>query len=419
MRWLYTILLLITVAFFCQFCSYGTSPEETDPGPTAQPGRTPEDFTKAEQATAGAINDFGLKLYRQIDSPSNADTNLFISPLSAAIALGMAYNGANGPTREEMQNVLEFYGMSLEDVNNAYYGIMEVLTNLDPDVILQIANSIWYHETYEIDPDFVNLNQRYFNAEMYPVDFTDPSLPNTINHWIDIHTNGMITHMIHPPIDPSVITMIINAIYFKGLWKHPFDPDHTHETTFFLGDGTQTTCDIMSKDTLLPFLDTDLFNATTLPYGNDYFNMMILLPDEGVTVNQLTDALTTENWNNWRSGFSEDYVMLGLPKFYFEYGLDLKETLKTLGMKKAFDANQADFTNMFPNIDMYISAVLHKAKIRVDEYGTEAAAVTVIVGETSIPPMVYCNRPFVFVIYEKATGTILFIGKIAEPVWDE
>lgn len=419
MRWLQIIFLLLLAAAVLPFCTHGTAPEDPDPGPVPPPGRTPEDFTAAENATAGAVNEFGLTLYREIDSPQNADTNLFISPLSAAFALGMAYNGASGQTQSEMRDVLGFAGMSIEDVNESYYGIMDILTNLDPDVILEIANSIWYHHHFDIDPDFVDLNQRYFNAEMYGIDFTAPWVADTVNHWIDLHTHGMITKMVDPPVDPSVITMIINAIYFKGLWKHPFNPDDTDERLFTRQDGTTLNCDMMYKDTVLPFLDTDLFNATYLPYGNDYFNMMILLPDEGVTVNELTDALTPDNWDTWRSGFAKSAVMLGLPKLSYEYGLDMKDVLIALGMKDAFNPNQADFSEMFPNIDMYISAVNHKAKIRVDEIGTVAAAVTVIVGETSVPPMVYCNRPFMFIIYEKTTGTILFIGKIAEPVWEE
>ncbi|MEZ5357498.1 MAG: serpin family protein [Candidatus Zixiibacteriota bacterium] len=420
MRWLHIIVLLVVAAVFCQFCSHGTAPEPTDPGPTPQPGRTPEDFTAAEKATAGAVNNFGLKLYRAINAQADADENLFISPLSVSYAFGMAYNGANGETREELRQVLEYGDMSLEDINNSYYGLMEVLTTVDPDVIMEIANSIWYYDRFTVDPTFVDLNQRYFNAEVFPADFTAAWLPDTINHWIDTHTHGMITHVIDPPLDPELIAMLINAVYFKGLWTNPFNPDYTHETTFFLEDGTETTCDIMPKDTILPFLNTELFNATYLPYGNGYYNMMILVPDEGVTTTDVTEAMTPENWDTWRNGFTKTEILFGLPKLSYEYKIEMKDALMALGMTKAFTPYTADFTNMFPNLETYISSVFHDARIRVDEIGTEAAAVTIImIGTVSLPPTVYCNKPFVFVIYEKTTGTILFIGKVAEPVWDE
>ncbi len=420
MRWLYIFILLILFTVLVVSCSTGTAPEEPEPGPTPQPGRLPDDFTDAEKATASSINTFGLKLFLAIhNDPLVGDTNLFISPLSVSFAFGMVYNGANGETREEMQNVLELNGMTLQDVNDSYYGIMEVLTSLDPDVILNIANSVWYQESLIVSPDYLDLNQRYFNAEVYDVDFGQPWVADTVNHWIDVHTNGMITRMVDPPLDPSLITLIINAIYFKGMWTHPFDTSKTHETTFFRGDGETIDCEMMSKDSILPFLENDLFTATHLPYGNKYYNMMLMLPKQDKTVSDIIDSLTNTNWDLWRNGFSEANVMMGLPKLNYEYGLEMKDILMGMGMERAFTPGSADFSNMFPNMGMWLDFALHKAKIRVDEFGTEAAAVTVIGGTTSMSPQVYCNKPFIFVIYEKTTGTILFIGKVKQPVWED
>ncbi|MCK5125361.1 MAG: serpin family protein [candidate division Zixibacteria bacterium] len=417
MHWFRVIFLLLCAALFCQFCSHGTAPEQTDPGPSPQPARTPEEFTDNEKASAGSMNEFGLKLFRTLDAEANLDTNLFISPLSVAVALGMAYNGAEGQTKEEIAEVLESAGLSLNEFNESYLGIQKILTQLDPDVIMRIANSIWYRQDLTIASDYIANVKDYFNAEIYGVNFMHHATADSINNWINVNTSGMITKMIDPPIDPAVITMIINAIYFKGSWTNPFDTAQTDSTIFFKSDGSTVECDMMAKDSILPFYSNDMFTATYLPYGNEYFNMMILSPENSVSINDVIDSLTKENWDLWRSSFTEHRVLLGLPKMRFEYGLDLKDLLIDLGMPTAFSGG-ADFSNMFPNVPMFISRALHKAKIQVDEFGTEAAAVTVLIGEVSMPPQVYCNRPFVFVIYEKTTGTIIFIGKVAEPVWE-
>ncbi len=423
MRWLLIFSILICMAFFCQSCSFGTAPEDSNDDPNQEPQLpvTIDELTKADLTTAESINEFGMHLYRKIDEDANNNDNIFISPLSVAFALGMAYNGAGGETRAEMQQALGFEGMSVEDINQSYFNVINVLCNLDPDVIVSIANSFWFRKGTTPNPDFITLNQNYFNAEVREIEFVQPWAADTINAWIEYYTNDMIQDMLSPPLDPSTIAMLINAIYFKGDWTVSFDPESTVSEPFYKDDGSTVSCDMMKSDTTFLFLDSDIFNAVSLPYGNKDFGMMILLPDEGYTIHDVTQQLAPANWAAWREGLTEQEVMLGLPKFLFEYSLTLNETLKALGIQKAFESGIADFTNMFSGRDLWISDVLHKAKVQVDELGTEAAAVTIIVFIDSVSddPIFTCNKPFVFAIYEKVTGTILFVGKIAEPVWEE
>jgi len=393
MRKSFGIIIIIFISLLWLQCSDSDNPAGTiEP----VPHRTIADLTSAELNLLGSCNRFGLKLFSEVARDVSPDSNIFISPLSVSYALGMAYNGASGETRDSIAATLEMAGLSVEEINQSYQSLNQLLTQLDPEVAFNIANSIWY-------------------ALVRQLDFDQPWAADTINHWVDVNTNGKIDKVISNPIDPSVLVYLINAIYFKGAWTYPFDPDSTYQTNFYPSDGVAIECDMMSRNDTIMFYSNDYFQAVNLPYSQGDFSMTLLVPKPSITMEELISSLTAENWANWTDSFMINYVTLGLPKFKFEYETGMNDMLKSMGMNIAFGP-YADFTNMLAG-GGYIDTVIHKSFVQVDEEGTEAAAVTVIAICGSALPGMILDRPFLFVIHENETGTILFIGKIARPIW--
>ncbi|MDZ7292633.1 MAG: serpin family protein, partial [candidate division KSB1 bacterium] len=348
------------------------------------------------------------------------DKNVFISPLSVAMALGMTYNGANGSTEAAMRATLEFGDLSSQEINASYKSLIELLSQIDPKVQFLLANSIWYRQEYTFEPEFINLNRTYFNAMVRGLNFNDPSAAKTINQWVEQNTKGKIKEIVDNPIDPATVMFLINAIYFKGIWTYQFDPQQTRDDWFTLLNGAQKSCKMMNLKADLKYFGNDRFQAVDLPYGDAGFSMMILLPGPQTNIDSLIAQFDQENWQRWMRSFSKQTVNLSLPKFTLEYDLTLNEVLKALGMGIAFSA-QADFTRMRKIRDLFISKVKHKTFVEVNEEGTEAAAVTSVEmaltstgGSREIWMRV--ERPFVFVIHENHSQTILFMGKIVEPV---
>jgi len=383
-----------------------------------QPKPAPE-LTSTQKALVSASNSFGLKLFREIIA-QETDKNIFISPLSVSMALGMTYNGAAGETRKAMAEALELSGMTIQEANEAYKAVIEILSALDPNVAFQIANSIWYRQGFSVEQDFLDLNQTYFDAEIAALDFNSPDAVTTINNWVDQKTNGKISKVIDG-INPLTMMYLINAIYFKGDWTYRFDEDGTHESTFITTDGSSINCNMMSQEeTTLPYYENELFQAVDLPYGNGDYAMAVILPQENIPLDSVVNQLTTENWAQWRGDFTEEEGSLYLPRFKLSYDLLLNDVLTALGMGIAFDPLNADFSGINKEMQLYISSVLHKTFVDVNETGTEAAAVTVVtMGTTSLPPEGFTmrvNRPFIFVIQDKHSGTMLFMGRIAAPV---
>jgi len=335
------------------------------------------------------------------------------------MALGMAYNGASGSTREAMDSTLEFNGMDIQQVNESYRSLIDLLINLDPVVVFQIANSIWYRLGFEVEPDFLDVNRTYFDAEVSELDFSDPIAADIINSWVDENTNGKITEIIQPPIDPLTVMFLINAIYFYGDWTYQFNEDSTYDAMFDLPDGSQSPCQMMTQENNFKYIENDDFQAVDLPYGNGLFSMTIFLPRSGVDIDALIDDLNQENWIGWVNNFTEQQGIVHLPKFRFEWEDSLNNVLKALGMEIAFTGS-ADFTGIRKSGGIFISMVKHKTFIEVDEEGTEAAAVTIIEFRESIGQHfnMMLDRPFIFMIRENHSQTVLFMGKIVEPVWE-
>lgn len=381
----------------------------TPPKPTP-----PRDLTAAEKQLVASDNRFGLKLFREIVA-AEGEKNIFVSPLSVAMALGMTYNGANGATREAMQSTLELQGMSLEEVNESYRSVIDLLRGLDPKVTFQIANSIWHRQGFEVEPAFVNLNKTYFDAIVRALDFADPQAVVTINDWVNENTNGKIKSIIDR-IPERTVMYLINAIYFKGTWKLRFNPEKTTAQPFHLTDGSVKSCQMMAMpETNIAYLWTKEFSAIDLKYGDGDYSMTILLPHWNMTIDSVMAQLTDENWQIWLGEFRLRNWALQIPKFEIEYEKSLKEVLSAMGMGVAF-TDSADFRVINRAGNLLITEVKHKTYVKVDEEGTEAAAVTSVgVGVTSGPPLFMVDRPFLFVIHENQSGTILFIGKIVDP----
>ncbi|UCD18567.1 MAG: serpin family protein [Candidatus Zixiibacteriota bacterium] len=377
------------------------------------PHLTPADLTDTDKGLIKADNTFGFKLFKEVVR-EDKDENVFVSPLSVAMALGMTYNGAAGTTREQMQQVLELKGMTVEEVNQAYRNVIDVLTNLDDQVDFRIANSIWYRLGLPVEQTFLDLNQTYFDAEVTALDFTAPESPGIINGWVDEKTNGKITEIVGPQIPGNVAMMLIDAIYFKGNWSDQFNPDSTQTAVFTLADDTQKECQMMRKHTAFNYAWQPQFQIIDLPYGDSAFSMTIIFPAEGVDIDAIIGEFNNDTWADWLGSLHKQEITLGLPKFKLEYEISLVDVLKILGMTEAF-APGADFSGMVKDHALWIDEVKHKTFVEVNEEGTEAAAVTVVIIVDSLPPWLEINRPFILVIHDSETGTILFMGKIVDP----
>jgi serpin B len=336
------------------------------------------------------------------------------------MALGMTYNGAEGLTRDSMAVALELQGLTLDEVNQSYRSLIDLLAGLDPEVQWLLANSIWYREGFPVEQAFLDVNRTYFDAEVAALDFTSPDAAPTINAWVNEKTKGRIPEIVDDPIADDLVMFLINAIYFKGNWTKQFDPDLTGPMPFYLAGGGETSVPTMTHGVEVAvgyYRDADV-EVLDLPYGGQAYSMTIVMPAEGTDVGSIVSSLAAQGWQGWIDGLATLEMHVYMPKFRLEYELGMNDVLEALGMGIAFDPFRADFSKIYSGPEnLYISRVKHKTFVDVNEEGTEAAAVTSVeVGITSMPPTVYVNRPFIFALREKFSGTILFIGLIMEPV---
>jgi serpin B len=383
--------------------------------PTLPEGGVVRQLTSGEMTLVESDNDLGLRLFQKIIAAETRE-NIFISPLSVSMALGMAYNGARGETQEAMQRTLGVEGMELQDVNESYRTLIELLCDLDPTVRFDIANSIWYDKKFRVEQEFIDLNKTYFDALVRELSFGDPMSVDIINAWVSDNTEGRIEEIL-TFIPRDVVMYLLNAIYFKGTWSQEFDPDKTSDGVFTRADGSVVRCPMMRYEQDYYWYNGDGFAMLDLPYGDSLFSMTILLPDSPDGTDDLIARLDPETWNAWIEGMHLRNLMLTMPKFETEYELSMNGVLRALGMSIAFEPDSADFRGINRNGELFISEVRHKTFVKVDEKGTEAAAVTSIgFGTTGVQqPSFVVDHPFLFVIRESHSGTILFIGKIGDP----
>jgi serine protease inhibitor len=387
----------------------------SEPGPRPARSDLPRALTTQEEQVRGSANAFSFALWQQLNTgPSNA--NIFVSPLSASFALGMTMNGAAGQTLDEMRGALQFGTMPLPDVDAGYKSLIQLLTTLDPSVTMQIANSIWYRNTVTINKPFLDVATSSFDATVSPLDFDDAagSLAK-INGWVDTKTNHRISSILDE-IHNDDVMFLINAIYFKGGWRDKFDPAKTANALFHGVSGDHT-IPLMHRSDEMPYSETSTYQAVDLPYGDSAFTMTVVLPKEGSSIDAVAASLTADSWSSLTSSFHSSPIDLSLPKMKLEWEKSLIPELNALGMRTPFTTS-ADFTPMSPlGRSLLISQVRQKTFVNVDEEGTEAAAVTVVgVVEAAapIPRTMRVDRPFIFAIRERLTGTVLFLGKVVD-----
>jgi len=375
-------------------------------------------LTKTEQALSAEANRFAFDLFQQVNSE---DKNYFISPLSASLALSMTANGTAGETAAQMKDVLGFQSFSYEQMNGFFKKMTGALKEADQLTQVGIANSVWILEGFPVYEKFKDIVRSCYLAQVEELDFFSPTAIEAINNWCAAKTNGKIVEIIDE-IPPSMVMYLINALYFKGEWTYSFDKSASYSDRFYGDDGSSPLTDFMIQTETFPYLENELCQIAELSYGNEAFSMVLLLPKPGVHVDRvIKDLMNTERWNILVNEL-EDYerkLTVSMPKFRFEYEKDLIPTLQAMGMTIPFMEGMADFSNMSPSGGLYIGLVKQKTYVEINEEGTEAAAVTIVgVEKSSIEPddplPFYVNRSFVYVIKEKSTGIILFMGKMSD-----
>jgi serpin B len=397
----------LTLAAAC-----ASSTEPSAPGTPLE--ALPRALTAGEQRVIGASNDFSFALFRRL-SAAQKDSNVFTSPLSASMALGMAMNGAAGTTYDEMRATLGFGASATEsEIGESYKSLIALLRGLDPSVELRIANSIWYRAGFPVERSFLDAGRNWFDAQVSALDFASPSAVAAINGWVSTSTAGKIPTIIDG-IEDDQVMFLIDAIYFKGSWRAKFDLARTLDAQFSGVAGDQPT-KLMQRDGTMRYLQVTEFEAVDLPYGNSAYSMTVVLPSAGTSVEAVAASLQTGAWTDRVSQFRDAEVDLFLPRFKLEWQRMLIPDLQSLGMRAAFVDGGADFSRMSSlGRELYINLVKQKTYVDVNEEGTEAAAVTNVgISVTSMPvrTLFRVDRPFVFVIRERLSGTILFMGKV-------
>ncbi len=344
-----------------------------------------------------------------------APSNKMISPLSIYMALSMLYNGSNNATKDSIQFALRLNNSSAAYLNNTCSALLQQLPLADNAVNLSIANSIWYDQTLRPLQSFLNVNDSFYKAQIQALNFNDPSSVTTINNWVSQQTKGNINKIIDKL--SGIELYLINAIYFKGSWEYAFDKSLTATASFKNGSGNNVTTSFMSLKRTFNYLENDSAQIIQLPYGGGGFNMYVMLPGSDIQVTQLANLLNSSLFAKWQSQMDSTKVQLYLPKFQYSYSINnMQPELTTMGMGIVF-TKAADFTNLY-SMGAQVGSAIHKIYISVDESGTVATAVTAIGIITTVarnPYEMNVNKPFLYVIQEKSTGLILFIGIVNDP----
>ncbi|SHF82221.1 serpin B [Fodinibius roseus] len=412
----YLLSTALIIGFLLAGCdSLGTQQEEQS---EFERRELPRQLTEQETELVNGSGHFGFNLLGRLVEKVPGESH-FISPLSIQMAYGMVMNGAESDTYNQMRNTLGMDGMNREQINESAKELIELLTQFDESVQFNIANSIWYRDTFSVEQDFLNPNKTYYEAAIEEADFADPKTVERINGWVSDKTGGLI-EKITDNIDPNEIMYLLNAIYFNGDWTIPFDPDNTETKPFHLPNGSTADAEMMQLDQQeqMSYRRGEDYQAVNLYYGDAGFMMTLVLPDEDKTLGNWVTNMTWDDWRKLTGNFSKVTLTLEMPKFELEYEVEeFEKVLMAMGIEDAFGP-EADFSRITggPN-GLYIGESRHKTFISVDEKGTEAAAVTSAVVVESAPQTVEVsfNRPFFYVIREVESETILFMGTMTDP----
>jgi serine protease inhibitor len=371
-------------------------------------------LTANEQLKVRADNAFTLKLFKATLSGNPDADNLFLSPLSVSIAVGMTSNGASGQTLQAIRQTMDFNDFTEDQVNSYYHKMITELPQLDPKTTLKIANSIWYSNAFTPIPAFLQGNASNYNAKIEALDFNNPATKDVINSWVNNATDGKITSIINN-IPSNARMYLINAIYFKSSWASKFDVTQTQKGNFYLASGNTVQADLMNGDGNFNSVTTPDARILELPYSNKKFSMILLSPTQK-SVKEYAAGLDSVKWQNLMAGLTGTHAQVTMPKFKFSYDIILTNILSNLGMAKAFSGD-ADFTRIVAAGGLAITEVKHKAYVEVNEDGTTAAAVTSVgVGNTApAPNYIRFDHPFIFAIREMKSGLVLFAGVVNDP----
>ena len=377
-------------------------------------------LTRSDLDFIQANNGFAFELFRRVSAQAKGGSTL-ISPLSVTVDFGMVNNGAVGDTRDEINRVLGYKEGTVDGLNAFCQSMLKQSAAVDPSTTLNIANAAVINKIHiPLKSGFTQTIQSVYDAEVIYKEFGKDDVKGLINKWCKEKTKGMIPELLSEQPKRSEYAHFLNAVYFKGVWSKKFDKGDTKKESFTLEDGKKTSVSMMwQKDKFSIGGISDVCGTLCLPYGNQAYRMIFLLPNKGKTIEDVKNALDAETWDKMVKGMSCIYdVDVKIPVFETATDvLSLKDALMDMGIQKAF-SNAADFSGM-TNSDVLISDVIHKAKIKVDETGSEAAAVTDIIflvgaaGPVSEPPVIqfHCDHPFLYVITEVSSGAIFFIGQ--------
>ena len=424
--------ILMATSSFMLSCSSSSTTGEEDWGESkkivnmlSEP--QPIQLTAEQKVFANDNNQFTLNFLKTVNEVDQSGKSFIYSPLSITYVLSMVNDAATGKTEEELEQTLGFHKGGIKAVNEYCKKLIEGLPKVDNKVTLDIANAIFLNKDYTLKQQFQQDMQNYYNAKAEALDFSSPQTLEHINGWCNDKTKGMIPKILDE-VNPYMVSYLLNAIYFKADWASKFDPKNTKEEVFTTEKGN-TTLPMMHQNVLINYLKTNTYSAVILPYGNSLWNMTVMLPEEGATTDDLikevaqSSVLNNRGWCGTGGNFFRGYeVDLKLPRFETASDTDelgLVELMKKMGIKQAFDSDFAEIPNMCEDRNLYISMMRQKAKIKVNEEGSEAAAVTgggmgvnYSVGPVEYPKATFhANRPFVYVISEASSGVILFVGK--------
>ncbi|MBN1433070.1 MAG: serpin family protein [Methanomicrobiaceae archaeon] len=420
----------VILVVFCAFLAGCTGTTDTGPEHTITPAPTagtPETGDATESVVA-ANNMFAFDVYKKIASENSGDDNLFLSPFSISSALALTYEGAKGETADQIKSVFHF-PENIDTLRNGYLAVNTGINAGDPEYELEVANALWAEQTYRFLEDYINIADEYYSAETTNLDFVNQPEQSrlTINGWVEEKTNDRIKNLIpQGMIDPLTRLVITNAIYFKGTWVLQFDENKTSEADFITPSGDIVKVDMMQRtdeDAIYGYTETDELQMLKMPYDHESgkeLSMVVILPKAN-ELQTVENTLTADQLEELQKSIESKQVKVFFPKFKLETEYQLGDTLQEMGMPVAFTGG-ADFSGMDGKTDLFISDVVHKAFVEVNEEGTEAAAatavvikLTAVVEEEPIPVFI-ADHPFIFMIQDNETGNILFIGRISNPI---
>lgn len=401
--------------------SAGCDTRSTDPGIVTGPVEPPPaalELDGVDPRMVEGYTGFSFDVFRSLVEEDPGE-NVFFSGTSLAFALAMTYHGTEGETRREMARTLGVDAMDVDAFNASNAAWLSALVDDPGDTELAIANSVWARSGFPFQEEFLERNRTYYRALVEAVDFADPATVDRINDWVSEQTRGRIDQIIQE-IDPLDIMFLINAVYFLGEWTTPFDEDGTAPGTFLLPGDRETRIPFMSRRDTLEYHAGSRYQSVRLPYGDDgRFAMYVFLPEPDSDLGAFYRDLDAGEWERRIARLQPTDLELQLPRFTLEYEKQLIPTLEGLGIQRAFDPGRSDFSPMTrARDDVYISEVLQRTFVQVNETGTEAAAVTSVrAGVVSAPthPRMIVNRPFFFALRDDVTGTVLFQGQVTHP----